>query len=330
MPPNPVVTLHPAIRPAALLPSLQPNGRLQCSQALSASDCVAVDAFLAEHPEVWLRVFQQASARSGPRLDFLARLPALRHVWIEAGSGGFNDLSDLAFLPAPLVALCLDTLAPPGDKRLDKAKRGTEALARFAALQELMLCGALSNLAFLADLPALKRLRLQRSKLESLRGIEKATQLEHLELNASGAKSLAPLADLRALKSLEIWNQRGLSELDALAGLQDLRRLWLVSCGRDLALPSFARLRALRVLVLHSICGSEQLERVAQAPGLRCLILSGPSDLRSPEDFQPLAGHPSLRELRIDGWDEGLAAAITARFGWKVAIANWPADEHLD
>ena len=321
---DPVVELKPPVSERKLLPSLKEGGRLQCGSPLREADCRVVDAFLGRHPAVCLR----AMLDGGADLSFLRHVPSLRDAWVSAMPGTLNDLAPLQHLSAGLRALVLDTLEVGGDKARDQPKANAQELARFAALAELCVCGALKDLGFLTGLAQLQRLRLWRNKLKSLAGIEALRGLLHLELKSSGARDLGPVGELGELRSLDVWDQRGIEGLEALARLPKLSRLWLMSCGKGLPLPSFAGFASLRVLVLHSMADRASIEAVASAPALRCLILSNAIDANWVEALRPLAGHPSLREVRIDD-SERSGPAITSAYGWKVAFPNFPADEYL-
>lgn len=323
-----IVELTPSVAPAKLQAAQAAGGRLQCSRQLSDGDCAKLDAFLREHPQVLLRVYKAPKSSWDFDLGFLARLPSLRHAWIEADAGDLNDLRPLEALPAALRTLTLDTVAQSGDSKRDKPKQNADSLRRFTALTELVLCGQFKDLAFLPALTGLQRLGLWRNKLASLAGVEALPALRYLELRTCGAKDLTPLAALDELRALEISNERGLAGLAVLSGLRRLQRLWLIACGASLQLPSLADLPELRVLVLDKLATPHNLQAAASARGLRCLILSGSGKI-NPDDFQPLAGHPSLRELRIESFNEKLWKAISDRYGWKVDYCNYPADEHL-
>lgn len=53
---------------------------------------------------------------------------------------------------------------------------------------------------------------------------------------------------------------------------------------------------------------------------------ASPTDL---EALRPLAGHPTLQEVRIDSYSETLQRAISETYGWRVQYANRAADEYL-
>lgn len=325
-----VVELKSPVAATGLPGSLVENGRLQVSQPLTDGDCAVLNEFLAKHPQVMLRVWHVPKSRA--RFDYkqLERLPALRHLWIEADAGELNDLAPLAGLPVGLKSLTLDTLAPQSDTAKDKPKKNAAVLSRLVALEALTICGQLANLDVLAPLSSLRRLGLWRCKLSSLAGVEKLGALQHLQLRAAGAKDLMPLAGLAGLKSLEVWDQRNLASLEPLSTLIGLERLWLISCGAALALPAFAPLTKLKVLLIDKLANPDNLHQIAGAPALRCLILPGSNALVKVEALAPLAGHPTLREVRLETFNEKVCKAMTDKYGWKIEYCNYPADEYLD
>ena len=324
-----VVTLRHPVLAGELEPSLEPGGWLQCSESLEAVDCGVVNAFLEKNPDLALRIYKQPGTEWNFNLQFIASLPALRHLWLVAEAGDLNDLAVLRSLPQGLKSLILDTVARYSDKKQDKPKTHVEVMSRLSELEDLAVCGRLTNIDFLASMTALRTLGLWRNKLKSLTGIGSAGNLEHLVLKSPGPKSVAPLRDLKRLKSLEVWDQRNLSDLRQLSALPDLARLWILSCGNNLPLPSFQGFGSLRVLVLHSNSVLENLASISQAPALQCLVLSNSPIFYSVESLEPLAGHPTLRELRICSNNDRLKQSISDRYGWKVEYSNFPSDEYL-
>ena len=323
------VTLSHPVLARELEPSLAPGGWLNCSESLSEVDCGVVNAFLETNPDQTLRIYKQQDTAWDFNLQFIASLPALRHLWLVADAGDLNNLEVLRGLPQELKSLILDTVARYSDKALDKPKTHVEVLSCLRELEDLTVCGKLTDVDFLASMTALRTLALWRNKLKSLCGIGSAPGLEHLVLKSPGPRSVGPLSHLQRLKSLEVWDQRNLCDLNELAALPSLARLWLLSCSNDLPIPSLHGFQSLRVLVLHSNSMLENLASIAQAPALQCLVLSNSPVFYSVESLKPLAGHPTLRELRICSNNDRLKQSIADRYGWKVEYSNFPADEYL-
>ncbi len=323
------IELTSPVLPTSLNGALAPDGRLQCAGTLTEADCAQIEAFLLRQPDAMLRVYKKYQSSWRFDIGFLANLPSLRHVWIEADAGDLNDWATLAALPPKLRSLTLDCVSAHSDKTKDRPKRNTQTLERLVSLNTLSLCGQLRDLGFLEPLTGLRHLELWRCKLKSLAGLEAIAHLEHLRLHASGAKDIAPLTALGHLSTLEIWDQRTMTSLSPIAGLAALERLWLISCGSALTLPSFAGLSRLKVLVVSKLANRSNLHLIAQAPALRCLILDGCRDIDDLDAFAPLAGHPTLQEVRVDSFDIAWQRSLSQRYGWTVAYANFPADEHL-
>ncbi|WP_440224657.1 hypothetical protein ACQQ2N_05375 [Dokdonella sp. MW10] len=302
--------------------------RLQSTRALDAADCARLDAYLERHPETPYRLYTEVP---GKPVDyaFLALLPALRHLWIEADAGDLVDLSPLRVLPEGLVSLGLDTVQFGSDPKRDRPKTGTAALGHLRHLGQLSVCGRLRDLAFLADLGRLEALSLWRNRLATLAGIEVCGALRSLDLRSAGPRDLAPIAALTSLRMLSIDHHPGITSIEPLLALRDLRQLRLLSCSITTDLPSLHGMTSLRVLLLDKLVTPSNLANIAAAPALRCLILDRSPALHAIEALRPLAGHPTLRELRLDSDNDGLHKAIRDTYGWKVAYANYPADEYL-
>jgi len=314
--PNAVFELASPVRPETIA-RLQRYPTLRCRSTLSAEDCTRLNAHFANHPQALLHVCPPVRDSAQTDFSFLEYLPALRRLWLQCKSGELIDLGCLSALPVGLHEFSLDTLEQSGDSKRDRPKRSLDVLSALHELQHLSICGRLESLDLIGTLPALRSLALWRTRLKSLAGIEHAPHLQRLELLASGAKDLTSLAALRELTFLRIDRQRNLSGLDAIARLPNLRELHLISSTFEDELPSFAQLTSLHVAVLDNLAAPDNLERIAAAPELRCLVLSRSTPLYDVAALTPLQRHPHLKELRLDTGNEGLLARIRDAYGWK-------------
>lgn len=302
---------------------------LQCSRDLFTEDLRLINDFFAKHPDVLLRVYKGYHSKWNFNLNFLSQVPAVRHLHIDANSGDLNDFQHLAHLPKDLQSLCIDTLAAFSDKKLDRIKQNTQALEQFTSITTLTLCGKLGQLEFLSAMQKLEKLELWRNGLKNLNGIELAQNITQLKLFSAGIKDLSAVSALSRLESLEVWNQRNLTDWSALGKLKKLKKLYFVSCGSKLPMVSLETFKALRVLVIDKLNNKSDMALISKAPNLKCLILHIDKELLDVKTFSVLANHPSLVELRLDNGSKEFWDQLSETYGWKVVYSNYPAEEHL-
>lgn len=320
--------LESPVPPYAMNQRIQAYDAVASRRELTADDCALFNAYLQANPATHYRLFTHPG-KPPPGYEFLGGLPALRSLAITADAGDLIDLAPLGHLPPDLRWFSLDTLAMFTDPKLDRPKQHVEVLARLRQLETLILNGRLRDLAFLASFGRLRTLYLGRTRLATLDGIEACAALAELTLETTGAKDLAPLAALTELQSLELDRNPRIVSLEPLLALKRLRQLRIRASTVEGELPSLRALESLRVLALEKLATPQNLARIAAAPALRCLILSGSRALHDVDALSPLAGHPTLRELRIETHDPRIRQSIRERYGWKVEYCNLPADEYL-
>ncbi|WP_460824480.1 hypothetical protein [Lysobacter olei] len=321
--------MTPAVSHPPFTVSDRATGSVQCSRRLTPEECVELDAHLQRNPGAWLRIYNPLERPWDFDLSFLGNLPSLRHLDIDADAGQLNDLAALESVTPGLISLSLDTLSRFSEKRLDKPKTNAGSLGRFRRLESLEICGHLKDLGFLCDLGRLSSLSLWRNKLKSLDGIEQLGSLKCFSVRFNGTLAIDAVNACPSLEALEVWDSRGIKGVDRLQH-PAIKRAWFISCGRELELCSGANLPALRVAVLHSSQGSGNISRMASAANLTCVVISNSPDRLAYEDFSPLFGHPTLREVRVDNATATTLQELAARQGWKVTQdPNFPADEYL-
>jgi Leucine-rich repeat (LRR) protein len=120
--------------------------------------------------------------------------------------------------------------------------------------------------------------------------------LDRLRIVRARPQTLAPVAALRQLRTLELSACSGVVNLDALASLDRLRRLNLFNV-RDLhdvrAVRSLDELRVVSLWGAHRVAELEPLIR----PQLTALTVTLPAHL---DNLDVLRGAPALTELRVD------------------------------
>ncbi|MCA3538857.1 MAG: hypothetical protein IOC80_13955, partial [Rhodobacter sp.] len=168
-------------------------------------------------------------------------------------------------------------------------------LAALTALRTLTLDQtAVRDLAPLAALTALETLWLNQTAVSDLAPLAALTALQRLTLDQTAVSDLAPLAALTALEGLGL-NQTAVSDLAPLAALTALQRLELNQTAvSDLA--PLAALTALQTLGLSQTAVSD-LAPLAALTALKWLWLNQ----TAANDLAPLAGLTGLTILVLDG-----------------------------
>ena len=132
------------------------------------------------------------------------------------------------------------------------------------------------------------------NQIESLTGLEHATNLTWTHLHQNNISDLKPLAQLNHLERLSLWDNL-ISNLSPLANLTKLRGLDLGGCNISDITP-LASLTQLEWLTLHWNHLIEDITPLANLTQLTDLRLSGNRIM----DVSPLANLTMLEELRID------------------------------
>lgn len=146
-----------------------------------------------------------------------------------------------------------------------------------------------------ASLSGLEELSLQGSGLESLEGIGQLQNLRKLELNRTKVDTLEPLSALSGLESLTLRNNDLIGSVEQVSQFSSLRELTLE--GEELfMLQPLAELTQLEALALHRT-GTKDISFAAQLPALTSLTLEGNSKL---SNLAPLARLTGLTHLELD------------------------------
>lgn len=146
-----------------------------------------------------------------------------------------------------------------------------------------------------ASLSGVEELSLQGSGLESLEGIGQLPKLRKLELERTKVDNLEPLAALGGLESLTLRRNDLITSVEEVSQFSGLRELTLE--GEDLfMLQPLAKLTQLEALALHRT-GTKDISFAVQLPALTSLTLDDNSKL---SNLAPLARLTRLTHLELD------------------------------
>lgn len=214
---------------------LERGGRLQLGPAVSDASLDRAAAFIADHPEVELRVH----GASGDAFDLanLRRFGSLRFLILEVRAANGAALASL--------------------QELRRLRVGQQA--------------QMLRLDALAALPQLRELEL-RGPSTDLEGVRACPALESLTLVDTPPLRFSALASALRLRELVI--AHGKTDLSEIGALPALTRLELRSLALR-ALPDLSANAALRSLVLRNVRGLRDLAPLTLAPALRELRVEG-------------------------------------------------------
>jgi hypothetical protein len=258
---------------------LEPDVRqIWIGKSLDRRDYEQIGALCEDRDDIHLFIQNQDED-----LGVLDAFPGLRSF--EVASLRLRSLDGLEGVASTLESLTIsDTLKTV---RLDP-------LARLGQLRHLHLDGHRSGIEFISTLTDLERLTLRSVTLPDLSILRPLEKLWWLDLKLGGTKDLGLLPEIGRLRHLEIWQVRGLTDLQSIGSLPALERLHLQSMGRVTRLPSMEHAVSLRRIVLDAMSGITDVAPLAEAPVLEELFLVAMRNLE-PEAVAPFVGHPTLK-----------------------------------
>jgi hypothetical protein len=295
--------LQPHTDPASIEPAVagppRPD-RLQFDVPLPDAVLAAAADALRRHPEVALRAYGR---EVDPDLGWLSGFEHIERLRLDLWfATSFEVL-------ARFTALRSLSLGETKSKR-----PSLTFLRELTQLEDLWLEAHDKDVEVIGELPSLRRLSLRVPRAKSLDALRGHARLEVFEMNFGGIRDLAPLADLPALRALEIYRVRQLDTGD-LEPLGECSRLAVLSLG---ALRNVENLRALpaktlRLLTLERLTGLTTLADLTACTRLEELGLyeSRPTDQR----LDVLLELPKLNRLVVgDPYPADQVEALRAGF----------------
>lgn len=264
--------------------------------------------FFAKRPDVRLRLYGFYGAQCD--LAFLETMTNVRNLSVDAIYSADNvsaigqmsalkqlrveiyALDSFAFLDA--VPVTLERLVLGATK---SKKPKLQSLGRFSALKELYVEGHSKGIESIEALGHLETLTLRSVSLKSLDFLKSLPSLRGLEFKLGGTQGFQALTTMTELNYLELWQVRGLADLDFISSMTGLQALFLQSLPQVQALPDASRLAALTSVHLETMKGLQDISGLAAAPALEDLTLIAANHME-PEDWVPIFKLPTLKRVQ--------------------------------
>jgi hypothetical protein len=221
-------------------------------------------------------------------VDHIADLDGLEELSI-----GIYNLEDFDFLKR----------LPRGLKRLSLAatkskKPRLDLLSRFQSLTHLYLEGQQRGIEVLSELRNLEDLTLRSVTTESLAYISRLPRLWSLDIKLGGIRNLSAIGGKESIKYLELWQIKGLTDIDVVSSLSGLQFLFLQSLINVSAIPDLSRLYNLRRFRLDNMQGLKDVSAIRHAPALQELQHISAQNIQ-PEMYKDLMSMPALKYLHV-------------------------------
>jgi hypothetical protein len=97
---------------------------------------------------------------------------------------------------------------------------------------------------------------------------------------------------------LELWQVRGLTDIDAVSSITGLQYLFLQSLRNVTAIPDLSKLQNLRRLYLENMMGLKDVSAIQSAPALEELIHACAQNM-TVEQYRPLLEIPTLKHAFV-------------------------------
>jgi hypothetical protein len=268
-----------------LAPLVPEHTTVQISSRLTDDEFVRLADFMADYPDVRLRVYGGYDG-SIADLDFLRFFPRLRRFSVDA-IYELSTLDGIGLLSEELEDLLIGWT---------RSKRfSLRTLTKFSRLRTLYLEGHQRDFEAVGELEALEDLTLRSITVPDLSALVPLPTLSSLDIKLGGTHDLGLLPRIGRLTYVELWRIRGVDDVTALAQIDTLEHFFLQTLKGVTRLPSFAGCTALRSAALDTMKGITDLAPLADAPNLERLMLIQMCQLE-PEALRPFVGHPRLQD----------------------------------
>lgn len=244
--------------------------------------------FLRAHSNVEVRVYgHHIYGEQIADLGFLRYFPFLRRFLVELYL--LDSLDGLRVLPPSLEYLGIGQT---------HRTVSLQVLRAFPNLRKLYLERHHKDFEAISTLSELERLTLRSITVPDLSALVPLKNLWWLAIKLGGTNKLALLPSVGRLKYLELWQIRGLTNIEPVGQVRTLQCLFLQSLKHITELPSFRELKDLRALYIESLRGLQDLSPITEAEHLEELAFINSPNIRL-DQLVPLKNMRSLKSVAI-------------------------------
>jgi len=176
-------------------------------------------------------------------------------------------------------------------------KPDLNVLEKFENLKVLSVVGHTKNIHTISKLINLRALNFRTVKAENLDFLKGLNKLQVLDVRQGSVKDVSVLKELKQLKYLELWQVRGIEDVDFISYMIDLETLFLQSLNKVNSLPCFNNLNSLKKLYLKKMNHLSNFENLSTLTTLEELYILEAKQ-QSPEDYFILLENAPIRSAK--------------------------------
>jgi hypothetical protein len=281
---------------------------LQCSNPVDFQTWELLNSqFFTRRPDVQLRVYGFYLRTCD--LSFASIMTNVRHFSADClmGAEGVEHIAAMEKLESLGVGIFhlqgfefLNHVTPHLKKLFlgatESKKPDLSPLRRFQSREAIYIEGQQKNIEVLSQMENLEDVTLRSISTPDISYLKPLHHMWSLDIKLGGIKNFSALEGMKNIKYLELWQIRGLSDINFVSGLFGLQYLFLQSLRQVVSLPSFERLDHLRRIYLENMKGLRDILSLEHAPALQELAMVSATNMK-PDDCTPFLLNPNLRRV---------------------------------
>jgi hypothetical protein len=281
---------------------------LQFAEPLSDNEIQLLQTVVFKfRPDIMLRVFGHYGHSCD--LSFLKTIVSLKNISVDCLQNAigvqvltkFPDLEKLAIGIYNLdnFDFLKDVSSGITELSIEKTsskKPSIEVIKRFTNLRYLYLEGHEKGIEVVKSLKKLEKIVLRSISTKDLSYLEELDNLWSVDIKLGGIKQFNSLTKVQNLKYLELWQIKGLGDLQFISEIKSLQHLFIQSLKQVTVFPNLENLKKLKRLSLENLKGLTDLTALEFIPNLEDFLYVL-AENQQPENLIPVLKNSSVKNV---------------------------------
>ncbi len=258
-------------------------------------------------PDITLRVFGHYGDTCD--LKFLQDIPSAKNISVDClqNATGVEVLTKFTTLDKLAIGIYnldnfdfLKDISPNitelSIEQTSSKKPSIEVIRKFSNLRYLYLEGQQKGIEVIQELKNLEKIVLRSIATKDVSYLEGLSKLWSVDIKLGGIKQFDTLTKIENLKYLELWQIRGLADLQFISDIQTLQNLFIQSLKQVTSIPQLDRLQNLKRISLENLKNLTDLNSLEFVPNLQDFIYVL-AENQEPENLFPVLRNPNVKNV---------------------------------